>query len=144
MPFSFPVLNDVALSYSRHVHFIFSVKSDVKKCTKNKTGFPTMGFPGDSNNINIIFKMFNFFLGFLFQAGALAIVGYTGNWKVVVVFLTISVGMNGFVYSGFFVNHLDIAPQYAGVLIGLSNTVATLPGIFSPLLTGIIVQNHVS
>lgn len=84
------------------------------------------------------------FAGFLFQAGALVIVGYTGNWKVVLVFLTISVGMNGFVYSGFFVNHLDIAPQYAGVLIGISNTIATLPGIFSPLLTGVIVQHHVS
>ncbi|KAK3733919.1 hypothetical protein QZH41_000980 [Actinostola sp. cb2023] len=80
--------------------------------------------------------------GFIAQAIALVVVGYTGDWKLVVVFLTVSVGLNGFVYSGFFVNHLDIAPQYAGVLIGISNTIATLPGIFSPLLTGIIVQHH--
>nr|CAD7406377.1 unnamed protein product [Timema cristinae] len=39
------------------------------------------------------------------------------------------------------VNHLDIAPQHASVLMGLSNTVATLPGIISPSITGILVQN---
>ena len=53
-------------------------------------------------------------------------------------------GGGGFAFSGFFVNHLDIAPPFAGILIGLSNTVATLPGIISPLLTGVIVQHHVS
>jgi hypothetical protein len=42
------------------------------------------------------------------------------------------------------VNHLDIAPQYASVLMGLSNTFATLPGMISPALTGLIVQNKVN
>jgi ACS family sodium-dependent inorganic phosphate cotransporter len=41
------------------------------------------------------------------------------------------------------VNHLDIAPQHAGVLMGITNTVATLPGIISPLITAFIVQNKV-
>jgi ACS family sodium-dependent inorganic phosphate cotransporter len=44
----------------------------------------------------------------------------------------------------FSVNHLDLAPQHASVLMGLSNTVATLPGIISPVITGYIVQNKVS
>ncbi|GFG28740.1 hypothetical protein Cfor_02987, partial [Coptotermes formosanus] len=57
--------------------------------------------------------------------------------------LSIAVGVGGFALAGFFVNHLDIAPQHAGVLMGLSNTVATLPGIVSPLVTGFIVQNEV-
>jgi hypothetical protein len=42
------------------------------------------------------------------------------------------------------VNHLDIAPQFASILMGLSNTVATLPGMVSPLLTGHLVQHKVS
>lgn len=41
------------------------------------------------------------------------------------------------------VNHLDVAPQYASVLMGISNTFATIPGIISPTLTGILVQNKV-
>ena len=61
-----------------------------------------------------------------------------------VVCLTLAVGGGGFAFSGFFVNHLDIAPPYAGLLFGLSNMVATLPGIISPLLTGVVVQHPVS
>ncbi|GFG28742.1 hypothetical protein Cfor_02989 [Coptotermes formosanus] len=57
--------------------------------------------------------------------------------------LTIAVGLGAFAWSGFSVNHLDIAPQHASVLMGLSNTVATLPGMISPVITGYIVQNKV-
>lgn len=42
-------------------------------------------------------------------------------------------------YLGFAVNHLDVAPQYASILMGISNTFATIPGIISPSLTGWIV-----
>ncbi|XP_033219220.1 vesicular glutamate transporter 2.2 isoform X2 [Belonocnema kinseyi] len=54
--------------------------------------------------------------------------------------LTIAVGLGGFAWSGFSVNHLDIAPQHASVLMGIGNTFATLPGILSPIITGFIVQ----
>ncbi|XP_031549271.1 vesicular glutamate transporter 1-like [Actinia tenebrosa] len=86
-------------------------------------------------------KLFNS-IGFLAQAVCLVIAGYTTDWMVVVVCLTLSVGLGGLAFSGYFVNHLDIAPQYASVLMGISNTVATLPGILSPLLTGAIVQHQ--
>lgn len=41
------------------------------------------------------------------------------------------------------VNSLDIAPQYASVIVGIENTFATIPGIVSPILTGLIVVNSV-
>lgn len=41
----------------------------------------------------------------------------------------------------FRLNHLDIAPQHASVLLGISNTFGTIPGIVSPALTGYIVVN---
>jgi ACS family sodium-dependent inorganic phosphate cotransporter len=53
--------------------------------------------------------------------------------------LTIAVGLNGFAWSGFSVNYLDVAPQHASVLMGLGNTFATLPGIVSPIISGYIV-----
>ncbi|XP_012273084.1 vesicular glutamate transporter 2 [Orussus abietinus] len=55
--------------------------------------------------------------------------------------IVIAVGLGGFAWSGFSVNHLDIAPRHASVLMGIGNTVATLPGIVSPIITGYIVQN---
>ncbi|PSN50732.1 Vesicular glutamate transporter 2 [Blattella germanica] len=59
----------------------------------------------------------------------------------VIASLTVAVGFGGFAWAGFSVNHLDIAPQFASILMGLSNTVATLPGMISPLLTGHLVQD---
>lgn len=60
-----------------------------------------------------------------------------------VVLLTVAVGVGAFSLSGFTVNHLDIAPQYASILMGISNTFGTIPGIVSPLLTGFIVTTPV-
>jgi ACS family sodium-dependent inorganic phosphate cotransporter len=60
-----------------------------------------------------------------------------------VVFLTIGVGLGAFSLSGFAINHLDIAPQYASILMGIGNTFGSIPGIVSPLLSGFIVTNSV-
>ncbi|XP_037809154.1 sialin [Lucilia sericata] len=64
------------------------------------------------------------------------------TWSVVCI--TIAVGLGAFAWSGFAVNHLDIAPQHASVLMGIGNTFATIPGIVSPMLTGYLVQNQTS
>lgn len=47
-----------------------------------------------------------------------------------VVCITIAVGIGAFAWSGFAVNHLDIAPQYASILMGIGNTFATSKKIF--------------
>jgi MFS family permease len=41
--------------------------------------------------------------------------------------------------GGFLVNHLDVAPRYAGVLMGLSNTAGTIPGIVGVSVSGFIL-----
>jgi MFS transporter, ACS family, solute carrier family 17 (sodium-dependent inorganic phosphate cotransporter), other len=41
---------------------------------------------------------------------------------------------------GFGPNGLDIAPRYADVIFGISNTFATLPGIFGVLITGWLIE----
>ena len=47
----------------------------------------------------------------------------------------------GFAWAGFSVNHLDVAPQYAAILMGISNTIGTIPGIISPAITGYLVED---
>lgn len=44
----------------------------------------------------------------------------------------------------FNVNHLDIAPRYASILMGLSNGVGTLSGIFCTVTTELITRTRVS
>jgi ACS family sodium-dependent inorganic phosphate cotransporter len=51
-----------------------------------------------------------------------------------------AVGMLGLTWSGFGPNHLDIAPRYADVLSGLTNTAGTLPGIIGVGVTGWVID----
>lgn len=55
--------------------------------------------------------------------------------------LTIAVASGGF--ASYSVNFLDLGHQYASLTVGVSNTIATLPGLISPSITGYIVQNKV-
>ena len=59
-------------------------------------------------------------------------------------FLSLALGLGGLTWAGFGVNHLDVAPKYAAILMGISNTVGTIPGIICPSLTGAIVVERVS
>ncbi len=42
--------------------------------------------------------------------------------------------------SGFWINMIDVGPAYASEIMGISNSIATLPGIFGNLITGFILQ----
>lgn len=48
-----------------------------------------------------------------------------------------------FLFSGFNVNHLDIAPRYASILMGISNGVGTLSGMVCPLIVGAMTKHKV-
>lgn len=43
--------------------------------------------------------------------------------------------------GGFLLTANDIAPSYAGIIFGISNTFATLPGIISPYIVGALTQH---
>lgn len=78
-------------------------------------------------------------IGFSISATALVACGYVDSVAGAIALLTIAGGMSGFAINGFQVNHLDIAPTYSGILMGITNCVATIPGIVSPYLTGLIL-----
>jgi len=78
---------------------------------------------------------------FIAQTIFMLATAYTHSITAAIICITIAVGAGGFAWSGFSVNILDIAPQFASLIMGLSNTAATIPGIISPMITGYIVQN---
>uniref|UniRef100_UPI00358F7DEC sialin-like isoform X2 n=1 Tax=Myxine glutinosa TaxID=7769 RepID=UPI00358F7DEC len=68
---------------------------------------------------------------------------YVGcNSKLAVTFLTLSLVAGALSGSGNSINHLDIAPQFAGILLGISNSFATIPGFLAPLAVGYLTSNH--
>ena len=56
--------------------------------------------------------------------------------------LVLAVSMSGATYSGHFVNNMDIAPQYAGTIMGLSSGTAALSGIIAPYLASICNSDY--
>nr|KAG5695061.1 hypothetical protein BaRGS_032554 [Batillaria attramentaria] len=60
-----------------------------------------------------------------------------------VVMLCFAVGFTSFGFTSYMVNHGDLAPMYAGTLFGVSNTLATLPGIAAPYIVGVITKDVV-
>lgn len=61
-----------------------------------------------------------------------------------VTLLTVAVGINAATYLGFQVNHIDLAPNHAGVLMGITNCAANIMSIIAPLAVGYIVSESVS
>lgn len=59
-----------------------------------------------------------------------------------VIIMTIGIIAMGGMFSGFLSNHIDIAPNYAGTLVAITNTAATLPGIIVPLFVGFITKGN--
>jgi MFS transporter, ACS family, solute carrier family 17 (sodium-dependent inorganic phosphate cotransporter), member 6/7/8 len=57
--------------------------------------------------------------------------------------LTLGVAFSGFAISGYNVNHLDIAPRYASILMGLSNGIGTIAGFLVPIVIDYITQEKV-
>lgn len=54
--------------------------------------------------------------------------------------LSVGVGLNGAIYSGFKVNHLDISPRFAGVLMSFTNCLANLAGLLAPFVAGTLTE----
>ncbi|MGH7864664.1 MAG: ACS family MFS transporter, partial [Candidatus Binataceae bacterium] len=79
-------------------------------------------------------------VGFALSAISLLIVPTVESSLAAVALVTVSVAANGLGLAGWGVNHLDVGPDHAGVLMGISNTVATVPGIIGVAAAGFIVQ----
>lgn len=79
-------------------------------------------------------------VGFLGPAAALGLLATADDALSAVVLLTIGLGLASFSFAGMGCNHLDISPRHAGVIFGISNTAATVPGIIGVALTGFLVE----
>jgi hypothetical protein len=60
-----------------------------------------------------------------------------------VVLLTLSVATSGFTYGGKDNNALDLAPYFAGSVMGVINCVSNIPAVVAPYLVGYITNEKV-
>jgi ACS family sodium-dependent inorganic phosphate cotransporter len=70
----------------------------------------------------------------------LILIGNLESAVQAMLYMCVTLGLAAVALSGFAVNHLDIGPRYAGILLGFSNTAGTIPGIVGVALTGLILD----
>uniref|UniRef100_H2LU42 Sialin n=1 Tax=Oryzias latipes TaxID=8090 RepID=H2LU42_ORYLA len=64
----------------------------------------------------------------------LVAVNYAGcDHILTVTFFTLSSSLGGTSAPGVYINQIDIAPRYAGFLLGITNTFGTIPGVLAPI-----------
>ncbi|KAI0512190.1 hypothetical protein KFK09_012828 [Dendrobium nobile] len=79
-------------------------------------------------------------IGFVGPAICLLGLNAAKNPSVASAWLTAALGLSSFSHSGFLVNFQEVAPRYAGVLHGMSNTAGTLAAILGTVGAGFFVQ----
>ncbi|KAH9505446.1 hypothetical protein Btru_057319 [Bulinus truncatus] len=62
--------------------------------------------------------------------------------ELAITLLVCSVGATGFGLSAFVTNPFDIAPVFASEIMIISNTVATIPGILTPIVVATVTRNQ--
>ncbi|XP_045189876.2 uncharacterized transporter slc-17.2-like isoform X2 [Mercenaria mercenaria] len=80
--------------------------------------------------------------GMLLPAALLIGLGYVDCTQpgVAIALLILGVATTGFQYSGWIVNHMDVAPAFAGILFGITNSIAAVTGFLSPYVVGVITD----
>ncbi|EAZ19842.1 hypothetical protein OsJ_35427 [Oryza sativa Japonica Group] len=79
-------------------------------------------------------------IGFVVSAVALMALPLFRTPSGTVLCSSISLGFLALGRAGFAVNHMDVAPKFAGIVMGVSNTAGTLAGIVGVGLTGSILE----
>ncbi|KAL8241806.1 hypothetical protein R6Q59_012108 [Mikania micrantha] len=79
-------------------------------------------------------------IGFLMSSFALIAIPHFRTPDGVVLCSSLALGFLALGRAGFAVNHMDIAPRYAGIVMGVSNTAGTLAGIIGVGLTGQLLE----
>ncbi|KAL1470674.1 hypothetical protein MTO96_024092 [Rhipicephalus appendiculatus] len=66
--------------------------------------------------------------------------GCNGFWNMVL--LAVAGGFHGMGHSGFMAAFVDLAPDFAGTLLGISNVIASIPGFAIPAMLGELLKEQ--
>lgn len=64
------------------------------------------------------------------------------NTTLAMIVLCVAVGLSGSANCGFLCSHQELAPNFAGTLLGITNTVGSAAGVLAPVITGSITEGN--
>lgn len=82
-------------------------------------------------------------VGFVAPAVALVCVTFGGLYSPVstaTAVLSVGLGLNAASHAGYWAMLIDLSPQHAGTLCGVSNSIAALPGVVGNTVTGAVLR----
>lgn len=79
-------------------------------------------------------------LGFSLAPVSLLLMPRATHWKGGVLYTTMALSALGLSRGGWAVNHMDIAPRHAGVVMAIANGAGTLAGVVGVAWTGKILE----
>lgn len=94
--------------------------------------------------LNLSRKMWNTIAHWGGAVALLALALVDSNVVAAVTLLTIAVALNSGAYTGFLTNHLDLSPNFAGLLMGITNGFSNFTSILGPLVAGFIITDEKS
>ncbi|XP_063825999.1 putative inorganic phosphate cotransporter [Ostrinia nubilalis] len=87
-------------------------------------------------------KIFNT-VGFFGPGFALIGLSYSpADVAIAVILLTLVMSLNAGHFTGFLLGHIDMAPNFAGTMNGITNGFANVLSIFAPLAAGVILKDE--
>ncbi|GBP33841.1 Putative inorganic phosphate cotransporter [Eumeta japonica] len=66
----------------------------------------------------------------------------SNNLVLAVVLLTCSIGINAGHYTGYLLVHVDMAPRFAGALMGITNCISNIISLVAPLVAGMLLNDE--
>ncbi|XP_011178022.1 putative inorganic phosphate cotransporter [Zeugodacus cucurbitae] len=93
-------------------------------------------------SVNTSRKLFNT-IGFWVPVVPIILLGYmrADQSELALAWLIIAVGVNTSANLGFLTNHIDLSPNFAGILMGVANCAANVMSLLAPLTVGFIVTD---
>nr|XP_054768667.1 sialin-like [Lytechinus pictus] len=64
------------------------------------------------------------------------------NETLVITFISLGLATTGIAYSGSSLTMMEFATPYAGMVVAIANTVATIPGFVAPIVVAIFTENQ--
>uniref|UniRef100_A0A1B6CYE8 Putative inorganic phosphate cotransporter n=1 Tax=Clastoptera arizonana TaxID=38151 RepID=A0A1B6CYE8_9HEMI len=86
-------------------------------------------------------KMWNT-IGMWLPAAALLGVTMTSSLTTTIILLVAAIALNFGIFFGFLTNHLDLAPNFASILLGLTNSLSNSASFIAPLVAGAILKDE--
>nr|XP_042909068.1 sialin-like isoform X2 [Parasteatoda tepidariorum] len=146
------ILNDLPTFFATILHFdiekngiLSSIPFPIKAVIAITVGFTSnLLLRKGYATVNFIRKFCTVFPFLWFSAGLVGVCLAGCNAVLSTIFFICSVPIIGFAVCGYNINHLDLSPEYAGTLYGISNTFSSMMGFLAPMFVGYITNEHQS